>query len=68
MVLETCGADQGVVCRSIQRQTVISQFYQMDRLVVEGGISVRGRVGSWNGWAEVLTVCRARMSRVMVRL
>jgi hypothetical protein len=24
-----------------QRQTVIGQFYQLDRLVVEGGISVR---------------------------
>lgn len=23
-----------------QRQTVISQFYQLDRLVVEGGLSV----------------------------
>lgn len=25
----------------MQRQTVISQFYELDRLVVEGGISVR---------------------------
>lgn len=25
---------------SLQRQTVISQFYQHDRLVVEGGLSV----------------------------
>ncbi|GAO18676.1 hypothetical protein UVI_02059020 [Ustilaginoidea virens] len=25
----------------LKRQTVISQFYQIDRLVVEGGISVR---------------------------
>lgn len=24
----------------MQRQTVISQFYQLDRLVVEGGLSV----------------------------
>jgi len=24
-----------------QRQTIVSQFYQMDRLVVEGGKSVR---------------------------
>lgn len=31
-----CVADDGVA----QRQTVISQFYQNDRLVVEGGLSV----------------------------
>lgn len=29
---------------SVQRQTVVSQFFQMDRLVVEGGISVRTRL------------------------
>lgn len=39
------------VC-AVQRQTVISQFYQMDRLVVEGGISVCGRVGSWHHGRE----------------
>jgi hypothetical protein len=40
-----------------QRQTMISQFYQQDRLVVEGGISVcfarrgrmAGRVGIGKG-------------------
>lgn len=32
-------ADADVVCE-MQRQTVISQFYQLDRLVVEGGASV----------------------------
>jgi hypothetical protein len=32
----------------IQRQTVISQFYQSNRLVVEGGISVRA-MGDWEG-------------------
>lgn len=31
-----CVADDG----GAQRQTVISQFYQNDRLVVEGGLSV----------------------------
>lgn len=29
-----------------QRQTVIGQFYQLDRLVVEGGISVRHHLGA----------------------
>jgi hypothetical protein len=30
-----------LIYSSIQRQTVISQFYQLDRLVVEGGKPVR---------------------------
>lgn len=33
----------------IQRQTVISQFYELDRLVVEGGISVRALFRSCAG-------------------
>jgi hypothetical protein len=35
-----CVSKQGRIADSEQRQTVISQFYQIDRLVVEGGISV----------------------------
>ncbi|PTD12640.1 hypothetical protein HYE67_008186 [Fusarium culmorum] len=34
-----CVSKQGRIADSEQRQTVISQFYQIDRLVVEGGIS-----------------------------
>jgi hypothetical protein len=30
-----------LMCSSIQRQTIVSQFYQLDRLVVEGGKAVR---------------------------
>lgn len=52
---------------SIQRQTVISQFYQSNRLVVEGGISVRA-MEDWKGMNSVLTVCRARMDRGTARL
>ncbi|UNI13622.1 hypothetical protein JDV02_000347 [Purpureocillium takamizusanense] len=33
--------------QALKRQTVISQFYQLDRLVVEGGIS--GREGGRHG-------------------
>jgi hypothetical protein len=29
-----------LICSSTQRQTVVSQFYQLDRLVVEGGKTV----------------------------
>jgi hypothetical protein len=38
----------------VQRQTVISQFYQSNRLVVEGGISVCGAVDApFLGFGEV---------------
>jgi predicted flavoprotein YhiN len=43
-----------------QRQTVISQFYQLDRLVVEGGISVS--IG-FRGSNEVNTDIWTRASR-----
>ncbi len=51
----------------VQRQTAISQFYQMNRLVVEGGISVCGSV-SGRGGTGALTLNRARMRLVMGRL
>jgi hypothetical protein len=43
----------GLFC-VVQRQTVISQFYQSNRLVVEGGISVCGAVDApFLGFGEV---------------
>jgi len=35
-----CLSKQQLIYSSIQRQTVVSQFYQLDRLVVEGGKTV----------------------------
>lgn len=64
-------ADGGI--RSAQRQTVISQFYQINRLVVEGGISVCRAVRglrertSYFGQSQLLTLRRARTRRVTVR-
>lgn len=43
--------------QSLKRQTVVSQFFQMDRLVVEGGISGKDKRGEQvtrqkeQGWA-----------------
>lgn len=36
----------------MRRQTVVSQFYQLDRLVVEGGKSVSGFFLVWRGGCE----------------
>lgn len=49
----TCGRNAD----SEQRQTVISQFYQLDRLVVEGGISVSHT--HWSQIPGILTLNRA---------
>lgn len=40
-VSDLFGPEQAGVADSFQRMTVISQLYELDRLVVEGGISVR---------------------------
>ena len=51
--------------RPAQRQTVISQFYQLDRLVVEGGISVRDRQRANHG--QQLTSGRAGRAATTAR-
>ena len=64
--------------RGVQRQTVVSQFYQLDRLVVEGGKTVSLHIHTRRHFmaGRVLSVCccqaangpRVRVSKVAMKV